>query len=395
MLNLRGCSQLKSDTSLKLENLVRASFEGCRFFTHSSIKSLLAQNSRLKHLDVSGLTVVDDDVLQVMMHSCCALQSLNISYCRNVTARGVDSLVRKLPDLQDLRIAECPLSRETILALHGLHKLRRLSLAGCRDLVDDWIKDLIYGSITFGVVYPETRVKNSLVHLDLSRCRSLTSDTTKYLRWVLPNLEKLQLAGHQFADTALAELVVTLPSLSHIDLEDSKISDAVLDALSTCANLRHIQLSFCPKISDAGILQLIEALPITHLDLDNTEITDRVLSAIAATSQPMRVSLYDCKHLSWTGVLSLLTANSARPESLKRIKTFYGWQRPVDGHTKRCQRSDLQGAKEIEKEWAAYMMTSSEQVMRTGEGRSKFLDFDDNGLRIVARERRAKACTVM
>lgn len=396
-LNLRGCSQIKSDINLPLNNLVRASFEGCRFFSRQTLEVLLVRNGKLRQLDISGLAAVNDQVMLIVATHCPLLESLDISYCKHVTEKGVNYVLTQLPRLQDVRLGECRISERTILALNKLPHLKRLSLTGCISLSDSWIKGLIYGDVDYGVMAPETRVRSSLIHLNLSRCTALTAEALKYMRWVMPELQKLELAGLlELTDSAFSDLLPTLPSLTHIDLEDCAISDITLIALTSCESLRHIQLSHCARITDDGVLTIIEQLPLNHLDLDNTRVSDRVLSAIAAKSQPMRLSIYDCPSLSWTGVLSILTANSSRPQSLKRLKTFYGWQRPVDGHTKRCRRGDLAGAKEVEKEWATYMIGSSEELLKTGEGRTRFLDFDEEGVRIVGRtRRRSRACVVM
>lgn len=262
---------------------------------------------------------------------------------------------------------------------------------------DSFIKDLIYGSHHFGLVFPESVVQCPLMHLDISRCPSLTSACLKYMQTTMPRLQKLELAGlTSFTDAALVQTLPGLAELTHLDLEDCNISDWTLATMAMCTNLRHVQLSHCTLITDYGVLALVDRLTLNHLDLDNTKITNQVLSAVAAQPQQIRLSIYDCPHITWTGVLSILTANSANPSGFKRLKTFYGWQRPVDGHTKRIMKNDLVGAREIEREWTAYMMHSSEEIMRTGEGRTRFLDFDDEGVRIIGRERRRpRACLVM
>lgn len=397
-LNLRGCSQLVDTTTLKFSNLIAVNFEGCRWLTSDSLIRLLSQNPKLKHLNISALNTVDDGVLQTITAFCVSLESINISYCQYVTEPAVNSLVQGLQQMQDLRIGECRISQDTVSIINSLKNLKRLCLAGCTDLEDDWVRTLLYGELPYGVIVPETRFKSSLQHLDLSRCRHLSSECLKYLHWVLPDLQKLELAGlTALADTDLSRLLDTLPRLTHIDLEDCSISDSTLFALARCQQLRHVQLSHCSRISDAGVLSMIEHLPLNYLDLSNTHISDVVLAAISTCPQRMRISLYDCSRLSWTGVLSILTSNSARPRGLKRLKTFYGWQRPVDGHTKRCMAMDIAGAKEVEREWAAYMIASSEESMRTGEGRTRVLDFDEQELRIVGREtcKHTKSCTVM
>lgn len=398
VLNLRGCSQLVDTTALSLKNLVSVTFEGCRWLTSDSLIRLLSQNPRLRHLDINALNAVNDDVLLTISVFCVCIEKINISNCRSVSESGVHNLVQGLRQVQDLRLSQCRISRRTMMDLNKSEYLTRLSLAGCTDLKDIWLKDLLYGERDYGVIVPEIRFKSKLVHLDVSRCHQLTSNFLKYCRWVLSDLEKLELAGLTLiTDQGLTEVLLTLPDLTHIDLEDCKITDRTLLAMSACKKLRHIQLSFCNEITDTGVLALIKHLPLSYLDIDNTSISDVVLSAISALPQRMRISIYDCPHLSWTGILSILTSNSDRPDGLKWLKTFYGWQVPVEKHTKRCVAHDIAGAKAIEKEWARHMIASSEDAMRDREGRTRFLDSNEQELRADGREgrNRARSCLLM
>ncbi|BFZ54385.1 hypothetical protein PYCC9005_001420 [Savitreella phatthalungensis] len=401
VLNLRGCTQLRDTASVQLTNLVNASFEGCRFFTTASLARLVGQNSRLQALDVSGLSAVNDSFLSSLCLSCSGLVALNINYCRNVSAQCLDTSIKRLSNLRDLRIAECRLTRPAMRSLNELSDLQRLSMSGSVDLRDEWIQDLIYGKHEYGLTFPEMRVRRPLVHLDLSRCRFLDGSFTRYLLGTTPNLEKLELAGfHQLRDHAIDCMAPYLTSLTHIDLSDNRITDSCLSSLARhCLKLRHVQVSHCPNVGDPGVLALIGALELTHLECDNTRISNNVLSAIAAKPCAMRLSIYDCPNVTWTGVLSILTANSQRPEHMTRLKTFYGWQRPVDGHTKRILRGEIAAAREVERAWARYMMDGSEEAMRAGATAADLglLDFDEESTRIIGRERRrhSRSCILM
>lgn len=378
-----------------MTSLMRASFEGCRFFTSSSLSALLSRNHRLQSIDLSGLHATTDNVLDsIATH--CKIVSINLNYCRNISTAGLHAFLLASVKLKDLRLSECVLNQDIMLAIHSLKDLDRLSLAGCNSLQDIFVKYMIYGQSQYGVIFPETRVKSNIRHLDVSRCAQLTSNCLRYMQGTLPCLQKLELAGLvSITDETLSQTFPTLPNLTHIDLEDCAVTDHTLQALAICPSVRHIQLSHCDGITDTGVLALVENLALNHLDLDNTNVTNVVMGAIAARNQPIRVSIYDCPYITWTGVLSILTANSAHPVGAKRLKTFYGWQRPVDGHTKRVLKGDLIGAREIERDWALYMMQSQEAVMRTGAGRSRFLDFDEEGVRIIGRERRRARCLIM
>lgn len=433
-LNLRGCAQLRDTSSVHLTNLVNASFEGCRFFTADAFVRLLEGNARLRTLDLSGLMVVDDAVLATLCAHCPHIEALNISYCRKVSTGQLDRAIGSFSQLRDLRIAELRTRRSTMLALNALPSLTRLSISGCADVRDDWVRDLIYGGLEYGLTFPEAKARRPLVHLDISRCRGLTGACLRYMVGTLPSLQKLELAGLALSDADISSLAPFLGELTHIDLSDCPAAgdDALIALARHCSRLRHVQLSHCDAVTDTGVLALVDNLPLAHLECDNTAITNRVLSAVAtrhtsaapstqtdghylphdhillgdgeelgwrSSGGQMRLSIYDCPHVTWTGVLSILTANSADPARMTRLKTFYGWQRPVDGHTKRLLRGEVAAAKEVERAWARHMMHGSEEALRSGgmERGTRLLDFDDESTMIIGRDRRRQSrnCSVM
>ncbi|ORY83084.1 hypothetical protein BCR37DRAFT_379038 [Protomyces lactucae-debilis] len=400
-LNLRGCTQLRDDMPFTFVNLQSINFEGCRTLGGGTLNAFFSRHENLAAVDVSGLQAIDASSLLALESHSPRLEALNISYTKNVLVTGMAKTLKAWPELQDLRIAECGVSSAVMHSIHGLKRLRRLCLSGCLNLKDTDLKTMIYGHAPFGLHYPERTARMThLVHLDISRTR-LTDACIQYMCGTLPKLEKLEVAGiTELTDAGITQLVQHCPRLTHVDFEDCSIGDGALQALaSSCRKLRHLQLSHCSNITDIGVLQLIDNLPaLQHLDLDNTKITNRVLSGVAAKTTSMRISLYDCPNISWTGVLSILTSNSTRPTHLKKLKTFYGWQRPVDGHTRAILKGDLHSAREIEKAWTQYMMQSSEEIMRGEAGRSRFLGLDvgEAGPRIVGREtRRRRGCVIM
>ncbi len=397
-LNLRGCTQLKASAHLQVRNLVNASFEGCRFFTSSSLRSLISRNPKLRLLDISGLTAVGEAVLNQLSTTCRNLEMLNINWCKNVTTAPLNDMIRALPKLTDLRLAGCIVDDNTFVAVNGLRNLTRLSLSGCPGLTDEGMKILLQGkSDESSSISPV--LTNNLIHLDISRCVGLTGDAIQNLVGTSPNLQKLELAGFiNLKDEDLLALLPTIPKITHIDLEDCPgITSTSLVALASCTKLRHVQVSYCSGIDDGGVLAMIEHLQLTHLDLDNTPITNAVLSALTGLRQPTKVSIYDCPNISWTGILSILTSNSDQPSTLKKIKTFYGWQRIVDTHTKRVSCGEIAEAREIERSWASWMMGDTEETLRTGNvsSRDRFLSLDEDGLRIRERRRKRGACLIM
>ena len=123
--------------------------------------------------------------------------------------------------------------------------------------------------------------------------------------------------------------------MTHLDVQKTSFSDALLKTLcDTCRNIKHLNLSFCPNISAAGIkyissLYYLESLDLTgdhkipaegficlgslpslkYLALGNCSINDNSLKALQSLSLES-LNLSCCHSLSdqWMETLSSLTS---------------------------------------------------------------------------------------
>ncbi|GAB7351243.1 hypothetical protein MBLNU459_g1670t1 [Dothideomycetes sp. NU459] len=419
-LNLRGCVQLREKwhahgLSEACRNLENFSLEGCRI-DRQSIHCFLLQNSRLVHINLSGLAGATNSAMKIIAQNCPRLEHLNVSWCNNVDTRGIRKIVEACPNLRDLRAGEVRGwdDADFMQLLFEKNTLERLVLMNCDSLLDESFAILMEGKdsemdyITGRPIVQPRKLK----HLDLTRCRGITDKGLKTCINNIPEMEGLQLSKlHGMTDDSLIALLPTIPNLTHLDLEElTDLSNSVLQTLanSPCAkSLRHISISYCENLGDAGMLPVLKnCTNIRSLDMDNTRISDLALTEAAATLRQrsartthgkerpvvgIRIAAYDCQNVTWTGIREVLSRNAeiittrprtpanststpslsdtaavpqqmhtTYPTEIIQLKCFYNYQPTVEEHTKRALRGDFGAANRLERKWAEFMIAQEE-----------------------------------
>ncbi|KAM0286299.1 hypothetical protein ACHAQH_001030 [Verticillium albo-atrum] len=402
-LNLRGCVQVehyqRAEVVVKAcQNLLNATLEGCRNFQRSTLHTLLRNNSKLANLNLTGLTAVTNMSCKIIAEACPQLQSLDVSWCTHMDARGVKAVVKGCAKLTDLRAREIRGfdNLEVAEVLYRTNNLERLILNGCADLDDRALKMMVQGEepeidiLTDIPVVPRRKWR----HLDLGRCNRLTSRGVQALGHLTPELEGLQLSGcTALTDNALESILASTPRLTHLELEDlAEITNALLSehlAKAPCApHLEHLSFGYCEGLGDAGMLPVVKnCIRLQSIDLDNTRISDLVLAEAAhmvnkrakrttdSRARPcvgLNMIVYDCQNVTWTGVREVLFRNAhvkldSYPTEVIGLKAFYGFQMTVDEHMKRVVRGDFAAASRLERRWADYMQ-ANEEAGATGAG---------------------------
>jgi F-box/leucine-rich repeat protein 2/20 len=407
-LNLRGCVQLREQWNKNglidaCQNLENFSLEGCRI-DRTSIHCFLLQNTRLVHVNLSGLAGATNATMKILATHCPKVEYLNISWCNNIDTRGLRQVVEGCPNLKDLRAGEVRGfdDPEFMFELFKRNTLERLVLMNCDSLDDESLTALVEGIdppidiLTDRAVVPPRRLK----HLDLTRCRGITDEGIRSLVGNVSALEGLQLSKcHSLTDNTLKALLPTCPVLTHLDLEElENLTNDVLKTLAAapCApHLRHLCISYCENLGDSGMLSIIKACHnLSSLQMDNTRVSDLVLAEAATaigtrnrsvqtsdkpSARPrvgLRLEVYDCPNVTWTGVREVLSRNAEmmRPSGktttqreIIGLKCFYNWQPTVEEHTKRVLRGDFAAATRLERKWADWMMLNEEAGV-TGAG---------------------------
>ncbi|KAK2753697.1 hypothetical protein FQN55_000060 [Onygenales sp. PD_40] len=341
-LNLRGCTQLKSAWMTDGERISNA----CRNLENICIKDsridrttlhcLLRKNPKLVHIDVSGLSsdIVNSSTMKIVAQKCPNLELLDISWCKGVDSRGLRKIITSCHQLRDLRVNELSGFDNHFLLneIFTANSLERLILSHCSSLTDASLKILTQGIdpvidvLTDRAIVPPRKLK----HLDLSRCRGLSDAGIRALAHNVPELEGLQLSHcPNLGDEALLEVLHTTPFLSHIDLEElENLTNHFLIELSKApcaANLEHMNLSYCEKLGDTGMLRLLKNCPrLRSLDLDNTQISDLTIIEICTQARRrgfgnsfprpgFRIAVFDCGKVTWAGVREVLSSNTSVP----------------------------------------------------------------------------------
>ncbi|KAI0550189.1 F-box domain-containing protein [Xylaria curta] len=403
-LNLRGCLQIEHYQRAEVlvtacKNLVNASLEGCRNFQRSTLHDLIRSNNKLVNLNLTSMSAVTNSTCKIISQHCLQLESLNVSWCKYMDAKGIKMVVLGCPKLKDLRASEIRGfdSFEVAKAIFKTNNLQRLILSGCDDLTDDVLKTMIHGLqpeidiLTDRPVVPPRKLR----HLDLSRCSQLTDRGIKVLGHLVPDLEGLQLNGCiELTDTALEPIIASTPRLTHLELED--LSELTNDFFSKhlakapcAAKLQHLSVSYCENIGNAGLLPVINnCVSLQSVDMDNTRISDLVLAEAAAMvlSRATRTSVrgwrprvglklvvYDCNNITWTGIREVLSWNAevrhasgqvTYPTEVIALKCYFGWQQTVEQHIQRVLKCDFVAAARLERKWADYMQAVEEAGAR-------------------------------
>ncbi|PHH86846.1 hypothetical protein CDD83_9677 [Cordyceps sp. RAO-2017] len=447
-LNLRGCVQVehykRAEVVVKAcKNLMNATLEGCRNFHKNTLHALLRSNEKLVHLNLTGLAAVSNTSCKIIAESCPQLESFNVSWCEKVEARGIKAIIDSCTRLRDLRAGEVRGFDHiaTAQSIFKTNKLERLVLCGCIELTDEALKVMMHGTdpeidiLTDRPVVPPRKLR----HLDLSRCKRLSSVGVKAIGYVTPDLQGLQLSGcKSLTDSALEPILATTPRLSHLELEDLEdLTNSLLSehlAKAPCAaGLKHLSLSYCDKISDVGMLPVMQkCVRLRSVDLDNTRISDLVLAEaahmVARRAQrsakegtrprmTLQMVVYDCQNVTWTGIREVLFRNAqvrpatgqpgrvSYPTEIVGLKCFYGFQMTVDEHQKRLLRGDALAASRLERKWADYMQANEEAGVggagyrrrrrRAREAQVLHLNEEDGGVVGRRRARTMGACVVM
>ncbi|KAI2639738.1 RNI-like protein [Hypomontagnella submonticulosa] len=397
-LNIRGCLQIEHYKRAEVivtacKNLINATLEGCRNFQRNTLHNLIRSNEKLANLNLTSMTAVTNSTCKIISQHCPQLETLNVSWCKQMDARGVKMVVLGCPKLRELRAGEVKGFNNIGVAeaIYSTNNLERLVLSGCVDLDDEALKTMIHGSQPEVDILTDRPIvaPRKLRHLDLSRCSQLTSQAVGALGHLVPDLQGLQLSGcTALTDAALQPILASTPRLTHLELEElSELTNDILSehlAKAPCApKLEHLSVSYCENLSDAGMLPVMKnCVSLRSVDMDNTRIGDLVLTEAAAmvrarslrksprNSRPrvgLRLVVYDCQMVTWTGIREILSRNAEiiRPSERSAmeiigLKCFYGWQQTVEQHTQRVLKGDFTAAVRLERKWADYMQAVEE-----------------------------------
>lgn len=230
----------------------------------------------LVELDLSANCHITDVGIGYLQHL--SLKSLQLDYCRQLSAKGFATLPKSLISLS---LNSCDVTDETLQSLAHL-SLTSLSLDRCHRLT-------CKGFLALS--------KLPLTSLRLTNCKGLTDESLEYLRVFplqsldlsnCPGLEGYTITGSGFA--ALKKLPLQTLDLSNqqglVNLEALRFLPLTLLKCSGCQNLTNAHLAHLAKLPlaeldisknrgiDDGGAEFLKDLPLKKLILIGTQITE-------------------------------------------------------------------------------------------------------------------------
>ncbi|GJN25783.1 hypothetical protein PR202_gb13656 [Eleusine coracana subsp. coracana] len=240
----------------------------------------LAGAEGIRDLVLDKCLEVTDVGLAKVAVGCPGLERLSVRWCREISDIGVDLLAKKCRNLRSVDVSYLkvigyypPPSLLRITSLSTLEKLEHLAMVSCSFIDDDGLQLLGIGG-------------SSLQSIDVSRCDHVTSQGLASL-----------VVGHNFIQKINA---------AHSLLEIDTCFLSKLPAIgASCKNLVEIGLSKCNRITDAGIVSLVNhckclrTIDITCCHL----LTDDALASIAENCRRLEcIRLESCLLVSEKGL---------------------------------------------------------------------------------------------
>ncbi|XP_039056722.1 F-box/LRR-repeat protein 4-like isoform X2 [Hibiscus syriacus] len=201
-----------------------------------------------------------------------SLQSLDATYCRKLTDKGLSAVAEGCHDLRSLHLAGCRFVTDgLLLALsRNCKNLIELGLQGCTNITDSGLADLVDGCQLiryldinkcinvgdFGVSKVAEACSSSLKTLKLLDCYKVGDESVFSLSKFCKNLETLIIGGCRgVSDESIKSLAAACKnSLKNLRMDWClNISDSSLRCiLKQCENLVVLDIGCCEEVTDAA-----------------------------------------------------------------------------------------------------------------------------------------------
>lgn len=361
----------------------------------------LGRLTKLATLDLSGcLNITDGGILKMIQQGCQSLRKVLFSCTEGITDTGIGFLAANLSQLQHLSVSRCPniteaginklLAEQPALRLHTLDisksRLSARSLcdfltspicSALRELDLSWIAELNDNALTqfiklHGmkcerlVLFGCENITNAsievmathcqlLVHLDISKCITLSSSALPLLIKSNPRLQHFHADNcHRLDDSVLVALGESGAATSVVLNHMKHITDEGINSLvSGCKNLERLEFSLCKKLTDKSLFSIANNCPRLRILVLQCcpDMTDRGTTYLVQNCHYIEVLDFSgsrcigdlcvleacCPFLTW---LSLHTAAGVSESSFEaifrmpslRYLNVYDLSRIVDNH---------------------------------------------------------------
>ena len=260
-------------------------YTGDDSISKEDLMNLMGNMSHVEGISIENCTNVDDDVARMVIENCSpSLDTLKVSYGRDISEATWLMLANRCHGLKSLGVPRCDQFVDTALAvlLDNCPRIESLDLTSCEGITAPLLlripqafsalRELTLDNIAVsdGLLTMIAQHSPRLEVLNINDCFDMTEDGLMEIATRLRNIRKIGLAdlGPVVTDAVLTRMAENWPHLMDIDLRDCRsITDAGLIELANCHRLRNVNVVGCVNISDVSIQHLVAGCPDLLLTL--------------------------------------------------------------------------------------------------------------------------------
>ncbi|XP_061442358.1 uncharacterized protein LOC133365071 isoform X2 [Rhineura floridana] len=275
----------------------------------SSLTPTLAEHL-LAHLAQQGLL----SPRSLRLFFGCPLQKLALD-CYPYATNELLRQLRAFPSLRHLSLLSCPvITDQGLSVVQHLTRLQHLNLSACVKLTDNCLHFLKGLTQLSHLALDQTQVSDrglaeflpsappSLTHLSLNQT-GITESTLRLLPQCAPQLWMLSVKQTGVTDVSALR---GLEALQALHLDGTRVSETSLRALSSHPSLSSLTLSGVQSVDSNKALQLVSGLPLVHLSLPSRHtVTDAGLAALCHLTGLLELDLTDYTQVTDEGLQHL------------------------------------------------------------------------------------------
>ena len=236
----------------------------------------LGPGAEVEAVDLEFSDVRDADL--ATLHGLRRLKRLNLNCCHALSDAGLAPLFATLHGLEEVRLYwGVHVADETLKALgRASRRLRVLNLSGCKQVTDE-------GLLAAATQNPGLEV------LDLTRLPNVTDDGATGTVLNCPRLRHLNLFANSHLTPKFYPFLAVCAFLEFLDFCGHKnLDDASLEAIAECHRLKHLNCTWCPRLTDVGVCAVARNCPeLALLSLHGIlGVTDRCVVELQAYNRP-------------------------------------------------------------------------------------------------------------
>ncbi|KAK2367634.1 F-box/LRR-repeat protein [Trifolium repens] len=221
---------------------------------HGGIETLSLALSKLRKINLSGHTYMNDQSLFHLFNNCKLLEEAIIFDCFGITNAGIGSALGVCrPTFKSLSLTNYVDNCSTLLAIiRSCPSLNDIKIEYCSSRETNYVDNSYNSLMNFNVV------SSQLKSLCLAGNTWLNDQSLAYMSF--PNLQKLYLSHcYQISEEGISQLLRTCSKIRHLNLSYTQVDDETLYVISkSCRGLLQLSLEDCYFVTEKGVNHVVE-----------------------------------------------------------------------------------------------------------------------------------------